>query len=85
MMRCVLASGSRTIGGNLSAAIDLRRVDCLTGSILAELGATRGEVAAKPAGGAMLDVCVREMTHRFRKLAGMRTQVAAPGCNRCES
>lgn len=48
----------------LSASAVLRRVDALTSRILAELDTARGEVAAMPAGGAMLDTFVRAVSAR---------------------
>ncbi len=48
----------------LSAPAVLRRVDGLTSRILAELDTARGEVAAMPAGGAMLDTFVQAVSAR---------------------
>ncbi len=48
----------------LSALAVLRRVDGLTARVLAELDSAQNEVAAMPAGGAMLDTFVREISAR---------------------
>lgn len=51
-------------GAGLSAVAVRRRVEGLADRILAELGAARDEVAAMPAGGAMLDTFVQEISGR---------------------